>query len=306
MKRNANQHQSDQQRAEQIKQLTIAALVSHDDLFDVLVLKGGNAIEHAGVEPVRRSIDVDFSIDGDLGELGELDVLRAFFETLLVDTFEAAGFHVFDVKLEEQPPNLKTDVLGDFWGGYQLRFKVIDAQTAEGLTEDKQRRRALALGKAERKEFIVDMSSHEFCEGKQMKRIGDHNVYIYSGQMIVCEKIRAICQQMQEYRTIVMSESARPRARDFFDIHHITTSLDIDFASPAFADTLKRTFEVKRAPLRLLGQIGESREFHRENFESVRQTVLQTHVLEEFDYYVDFLVQRLRPLQPLWEVDLPA
>ncbi|MBX3387757.1 MAG: nucleotidyl transferase AbiEii/AbiGii toxin family protein [Phycisphaeraceae bacterium] len=53
-----------------IKRLTIIALVSDDSLLDRLVLKGGNAIRFTHSAPVRQSLDLDFSIDGSLGDTG--------------------------------------------------------------------------------------------------------------------------------------------------------------------------------------------------------------------------------------------
>lgn len=300
-------HEEDLTHAEQVKRLTIAALVSEDDLFDRLVLKGGNAIEHTGAFPVRRSIDLDFSVDGTLDELGSIQELRARFEKLLQATFKDSDLHVFDVRLEEKPPNLKKDVLGDFWGGYELRFKAIPKDSADHLDDPQQlRKRALALGKADRKEFSVDLSKHEFCGDKRMTEIAGFNVFVYSERMIVCEKIRAICQQMPSYQEVVKRTSARPRARDFFDIYHITSSLNVDFSTDDFWDTLRQVFEIKRVPLSLIGAIGSQREFHRENFESVKDTVLQSVTLKEFDFYVDHLVNLLEPLQPRWEVDPPT
>lgn len=299
-------HEEDLLRAEQVKRLTIAALVSEDDLFDLLVLKGGNAIEHTGVDPVRRSIDVDFSVDGTLDHLGSLPELRARFEKLLQAMFKDSDLHVFDVRLEEKPPNLKNDVLGDFWGGYELRFKAIPEDSVDDLDQEQLRKRALALGKAERKEFSVDLSKHEFCGDKRMTEIDGFNVFVYSERMIVCEKIRAICQQMPSYREVVKSTSARPRARDFFDIYHITSSLNVDVSTDEFWETLRQVFEIKRVPLSLIGEIGSHREFHRENFESVKDTVLQSVALRDFDFYVDYLVELLDPLKPRWEVDSPS
>ena len=52
-------------------------------------------------------------------------------------------------------------------------------------------------------------------------------IYVYSPSMIVCEKLRAICQQMPEYGPVIKRErlgSARPK--DFVDIFVLTKELD--------------------------------------------------------------------------------
>ncbi|MFI4853789.1 MAG: nucleotidyl transferase AbiEii/AbiGii toxin family protein [Phycisphaerales bacterium JB065] len=292
--------------AEKIKRLTIVALVSDDDFFDRLVLKGGNAIEHTGIRPVRKSIDIDFSLDGSLDLLGSLSELQSRIAIMLNSTFSSEGLHVFDVRLKERPENLKEDVLGEFWGGYEIRFKVIEAEAAKQCGLEQQRRRAIPLGRSERKEFSIDISKHEYCGEKRIKEIDGFNVYVYSERMIVCEKIRAICQQMPAYRETVQSTSGSPRARDFFDIYYISTTLALDFTTDEFWDTLRQVFAAKHVPEFLLGEINAHREFHRENFESVKDTVLREVDLKNFDFYVDYLVKKLAPLKPRWEVDLPA
>lgn len=292
--------------AEKVKRLTISAIVSEDDFFDRLVLKGGNAIEHTGVDPVRRSIDVDFSIDGTLDPLGSIDELRSRFESLLRQTFAPEGLHVFDVRLHRRPSNLRQDMLGDFWGGYELRFKAIGSELVNNLSEEQQRKQAFSLGKADRKEFSVDLSKHEYCGDKKMVEVDGYNVYVYSERMIVCEKIRAICQQMPQYREVVRSSSARPRARDFFDIYHIATSLRMDFDTDAFWNTLVDVFAIKHVPIDLIGCIDEHRNYHRDDFESVKATVRRSIKLKKYDFYVDYLVNKLSPLEPRWVVDVPS
>ena len=307
MARRKAQHDSDIQRADKLKRLTVVALVSDDDLLDRLVLKGGNAMGLTGEVSVRQSIDVDFSIDGDIAELGSLEEIRELMERLLVETFREEGYEVFDVTLERQPPNLQDDVLGGFWGGYKLAFKVLDAATFKLLDlEETRRRQAIVVAPGVRRTFTVDLSKHECCGEKVLRRVGNHNVYVYSERMLVCEKIRAICQQMPEYREIVKSQSAKPRARDFFDIHHMITNYDVDVSTDEFWYTLIGMFRAKKVPLSLLGRISKHREFHRDDFGSVRDTVAVSIKLREFDFYVNFLVERLALLEARWEVEPPS
>lgn len=292
------------EKLDQIKRLTIIALVSDDSLMDRLVLKGGNAIRFTHAAPVRQSLDLDFSIDG---ELGDLKSTRTLIEKLLVETFLAEGFAVLDVKLAKAPPNLRNDVLGEFWGGFTLEFKVIAKAEFDRLQTKPQRLRtnALPLGRGEQRAFMVDLSKCEYVVDKVAKEIDGYTVYMYSPLMIVCEKIRAICQQMPEYRKVVHSDSARPRARDFFDIHYLMTTEEIDLDSDDAWRILKGMFDAKRVPMQLIGMISERREFHREGFEAVKATVRSDHELLEFDQYVDFLVAQLRPLQARWEEEPP-
>ncbi len=192
---------------DRIRDLTIIALVSDDGLMDRLVLKGGNAIRFIRPEGVRQSLDLDFSMDQDFDE--PLEALRARMERLLVETFGANGLLVLDVNLNKAPPAVGIDVIGTFWGGYTLQFKVIEQAKAEQLRGqlNKQRLQAMALGPGEQRTFTVDISKHEYCAGKVARDLEGYRVYVYSAPMIVCEKIRAICQQMEAYRTIVRSSS---------------------------------------------------------------------------------------------------
>jgi len=292
-------------RLERIKTLTIIALVSDDDLMERLVLKGGNALRLIHGMPVRQSLDLDFSLDGDWGPIKEV---RAKVERLLIETFKSEGLTVFDIKLSNAPPNVIEDIVGEFWGGYTLEFKVMPVKDFDklALKPHKRRLQAMELGADGRRAFTVDISKHEYCVGKVRREIEDFNVFVYSGLMIACEKVRAICQQMADYRAIVKSSTQRPRARDFFDIHYLVTKGEVNLTSDAAWETLKRVFAAKRVPLRFLAEISAEREFHRENFAAVVDTVDPSITLENFDFYADFLVEKLQALQPRWEVNPPA
>lgn len=88
---------------EKIKKLVIIAMFSDDELMERLVLKGGNALDLIHRVSTRASADVDLSIDGDFPSELRL-ALRGKIEKALQDTFRPEGFQVFDVKLEERPP----------------------------------------------------------------------------------------------------------------------------------------------------------------------------------------------------------
>lgn len=291
-------------KLERIKELTIIALVSDDELMDRLVLKGGNAIRLAHQAHVRQSLDLDFSVAGDLDPIGEM---KTKIEGLLKGAFESEELVPFDVEFFKAPPNLAIDTIGDFWGGYKLEFKVISKTDFDRLAAQPDRRstQAMALGKRESRVFSVDISKHEYVDGKIKHELDGYTVFMYSPLMIVCEKIRAICQQMQEYRKVVQSSSARPRARDFFDIHYLTTTDAVNISSEDFWKVLVEMFRVKRVPLHLIGQISSERDFHRQDFQSVRDTVRSGHPIKEFDFYCDFLVTQLQPLEARWKVDTP-
>ena len=102
--------------------------------------------------------------------------------------------------------------------------------------------------------------------------------------MIAAEKLRAICQQMPEYTVF---RTKRPRARDFYDIHHIITGNDIDLTSENNYTTLAAIFDARRVPLRLLGEIHKYRDYHAQDWPSVQASIAGAY--DTFDFYFEFV-----------------
>jgi hypothetical protein len=116
---------------------------------------------------------------------------------------------------------------------------------------------------------------------------------------MICEKLRAICQQMAEYGPVV-KRNTRPggaRARDFVDIHTIMTECPLDMHSDESKLLLAHMFEAKRVPLALLDLIPNYREFHRRDFPAVLATVKAGVQLKDFDFYFDFVVELANKLR---------
>ena len=61
--------------------------------------------------------------------------------------------------------------------------------------------------------------------------------------------------------------------------------------SPKALDITRQMFELKHVELDWLGNINHYREFHRNGFPSVTATVSRDFELQEFDFYVDYVVQ---------------
>src|ERR1039458_9314302 len=119
----------------EIRKLTITALFSDDVLFEQLVLKGGNAMSLVhGISP-RDSLDVDFSLETDFGNLE--DVL-ARMERALASRFSVVGLIPFDVKLVSKPSE-KRENQQSWWGGYQLEFKLIEETRHRSFASDRGR-----------------------------------------------------------------------------------------------------------------------------------------------------------------------
>jgi hypothetical protein len=276
-------------RLERIKRLTIIAMFSDDDLMQRFVLKGGNALDlvlHIGT---RASMDVDLSMEDEFAA-SELENVRQRIENSLEATFEGDHYRVFDVKLEPKPEVLSPEMAG-FWGGYDLTFKLIESGRYAEMAGDLDRMRKNAVPIGAKGKFEIDISRFEYCQGKKAEDFDGYRIYVYTPEMLVCEKLRAICQQMPEYGPVVKrTRRAAARARDFVDIQGIIEQLALDPLAASNLDLLRRVFGAKRVPLKLLGKVVEYREFHRPDFEAVKATVKPAVTLREFDFYFDFVV----------------
>jgi predicted nucleotidyltransferase component of viral defense system len=271
---------------DQIKRITLTAMVADDDLYNTLVLKGGNAMALVHAVGSRQSVDLDFSMKDDI--VGSIQDFYAKIEKSLNAKFRAENHIVFDVKIEEKPKSVTPDMAG-FWGGYGIEFKLVTAEVFAEHNGDinELRRRALQLGQKAR--FLIDLSRYEYTDGKQRAEVDGYMIFVYTPQMIVCEKLRAICQQMPGYDAIVQrGRPGTPRARDFYDIYILVSTFKIDLGSKDNIATLVGMFEAKHVPIEFLKNIEEFREFHRTDFAAVLAAVNAGTQMEEFDFYFEF------------------
>ena len=281
---------------ERIKRLAIIAMFSDDELMESLVLKGGNALDIIYDIGARASLDLDFSIPEDFPSQ-DLARLEDKMRQALEKTFRTEGYHVIDVSLEERPER-GTPGTPDFWGGYALSFKVVTKDVFDGLSGDhrKLRLHALDVGPGSKKIYTVEISKHECCSDKRETELENYVIYVYTPEMIVIEKLRAICQQMEEYTESIGKSHRTARARDFFDIYTAIEHFKIDLTSPLNLQLLRAIFACKHVPLQLIGDIEKHREYHRLDFAAVENTV-RTHVqVKSFDFYFDYVVSLSRRL----------
>jgi Nucleotidyl transferase AbiEii toxin, Type IV TA system len=261
--------------------------------MEQLVLKGGNAISLIHKLGFRSSLDLDFSMASDFDSFDDAKgrIFRA-----LKDRFDSAGYVVFDESFQPKPKIVGIDER-PWWGGYELRFKLIERTKYHGFNDHHAKRQtgALAVGSGQERVFTVDFSKHEFTEGKVEVELDDYVIYVYTLEMVVTEKLRAICQQMPEY---VLRARRRPRARDFYDIHLALSETGIDLTTKENGDLLKNMFDAKQVPLNLLGKLSDQREFHRSDWPAVIASVAER--LEEYDHYFDYVLDRVEALESLW------
>jgi hypothetical protein len=221
---------------DEIRKLTITALFSDDVLFEQLVLKGGNAMSLIHRISPRVSLDLDFSMEADFENLEEV---QARMEHVLADRFNSVRLIPFDVKLLPKP-SVQQENLPPWWGGYELRFKLADEKRHRSFgldfDRDRLRREAFVLGPNQQRIFTVDFSKREYTLGKVRAELDDYTIYVYPPAMIALEKVRATCQQMEDYA--LTGTTKRPRARDFFDIFIVVTMTGLRFDTPESRDLL--------------------------------------------------------------------
>jgi len=274
-----------------IRRAIIAALFSDDELYDHLVLKGGNALRLVYRLQERTSLDLDFSLDTEFFDLERTEqrLIRA-----LRDRLDSAGYSSFDEKLEERPPHPTGR-----WGGYLLTFKVIARleHARLGGDLDALRRNAVSFGPLGQRNWSVEFSRYEYCEGKIPYELDSQRIYVYSPEMLAIEKLRALCQQLPEYP---QRRHPAPRARDFYDIHSLMTRLSPPprLDSAGSVEQARAIFQAKEVPISLLWEIRRTRDFHAPDWPSVQ--VSTTGTLNDFDFYFEFVATLAERLEPLW------
>jgi predicted nucleotidyltransferase component of viral defense system len=277
----------------QIRRLAIVAMFSDDELLSQLTLKGGNALNLVYFLGSRSSVDVDLSLERDFHDL---ENARQKIFSALKSRFREAGLTVFDEKLIPRPLIPRRGA-NERLGGYEVTFKLMETGKYDALTDTVQRRReSVVVGPLEQRTFRIQISKYEYCAGKRETELDDYTISVYTPEMLAIEKLRAICQQMPDYR---LRGHQTPRARDFYDIHSIITGTKIDLKAPTNLQLTRDIFAAKEVPLVLISRISEQREFHRHDWPDVEVTT--SGKLEQFDYYFDFVIHEARVLEALWK-----
>ena len=284
---------------ESVKLQVIVAILADDVLCDRLVLKGGNLLSFGFQLSNRASKDIDVSIDGDFKSSDELG---SRVKHCLAREFEKIQLEVFDFTFKEVPSYISEDIR-TFWGGYKCEFKLISKAhvTVNQPQMDILRRKAVVLRTDGSTIFKIDFSRHEYCGDKQEFNVGGYTIFGYSPRLFVAEKLRAICQQMPEYASVIhRTRQSSSRARDFVDIHAIVEHYMLDFTDVGFHNIVLSVFQKKKVPMHLLGLIEKSKEHHAIDFQSVKDTVPLTFDLREFEFYFDYVCSKVNYLKTLW------
>lgn len=282
-----------------IRKMAITAVFSDDYFFERLVLKGGNALALALGIDGRTSLDLDFSLENDFEDAFEAE--RRLREAL-DRRFASIGLVIVDFAFRSKPSVPREEK--PWWGGYVAEFKLMNDARFAQIGHDKlaRGREALVIGPAQQRKFTIELSKFEYTAGKLQRELDHFDIVVYAPEMIAVEKLRALCQQMPQYH---LNLKPAARARDFFDIHLIVTVTGTNLASEENRDLLRHIFAAKEVPIELLQLIAEQREFHRPDWDSVRDSV-SLKDLKDFDFYFDFVLKQIELLQSLGEIESPV
>jgi len=275
-----------------IRNLVLKAIYLDDILSELMVLKGGSAIAMHQMT-TRESFDLDFS----LLELTieDKNKLEEMFENAISSYFREEGYTIFSFKFKEKPK--VPDSRKPDWGGYHISFKFLTEESYDKVISTGREATHLSALSTEFEKFIgtkeavkIELSKKEYVQKFESIEVDDVEIKLYSAEMIIFEKLRAICQQMSEYKE---RNKKAQRARDFFDIYTVNRRVNIecvtDEEKKELKDLIQNIFEIKNVPLNLLEKIDEHREFHRDSFQSVREALYEHERgrLKEYDFYVN-------------------
>lgn len=276
---------------EKIKTLTLKALMNDEKLMYGLVLKGGNALQIVYEITDRASMDIDFSIEGDFSPL-DFARIQSTLDVLLNEQFQIENLVAFDIKFIEKPKSGKVKI----WKGYNIEFKVVDTKhyNPENLPET--RKYAYKIVDQSTK-FSVDISSYEYVRDSKKVDVEGTILNVYTPEMIVLEKLRALCQSIPEYQQIIPTARTKGRARDFYDIWNLCQNFPIDFKSKENKALLAEIFAAKRVPLHFLQLLPEYKEFQKQNWSSVEDTLSADN--QGFDFYYDFVTNAVSEITGL-------
>lgn len=268
--------------------LTLKALMNDEKLMYGLVLKGGNALQLVYEITDRASMDIDFSQEGDFSEL-DFERLNGTLDVLLNEQFQAEGLVVFDIRFIERPKSGKVKI----WKGYNIEFKVVDAARYDPGNMTETRKHAYKIVDQSTK-FSVDISSYEYVASSTKVEVDGTILNVYTPEMIILEKLRALCQSIPEYKTIIPTANAKGRARDFYDIWNLSQNFPIDFSSDDNKKLLKEIFAAKRVPVDFLSLLPEYKDLQKQNWSSVEDTLSADN--KGFDFYYDFVMAGVKEI----------
>lgn len=276
---------------DEIRNTTLKAIFSNERLNKNLVLKGGNALKLYGIVE-RESQDLDFSIKETI-RFTEKEEGKEF-QKSISEAFIKKGYFVNDFKFISKPKK-RHESLPPFWGGYKIIFTLLDtslyqdmiaSQAPENMKE--LNRYAIPL-EGDGKKIEIDLSYDEYVENKLDYDLDGTKIYLYSPIMIVYEKIRASCQQLEEYPLT----TNKTRARDLYDIYKsLTNSKQMELREQVLSVEnfyiLENIFRVKEVPFSLMKKLETKKEDLKIDYEEKVLPQVSSRNQEDFEFIFDY------------------
>lgn len=279
-------------KIETVIEETLVAIYSEDIFNESLYLKGGQAMRFAEKSDLRLSTDIDFSIEN---KIEDPELFFKLLKECIYNHFDSINYHIFDFKFNRRP-EIKKDNVPDFWGGWEVLFKLIE-NNKKTFSIDKKQREAIIPDGANGSTIQLEISQYEYCKSIQNIQIKGSIIKSYSRSLLVLEKLRALCQQHPAYQI----KGNRLRARDFYDIAKLVEKYTSKGERLSLIneckDHLAGVFEAKAVSLSILNKITKGPFLSRQevNWEQVKGTV--SGKKEKFSFYVqvvdDFIKQIL-------------
>lgn len=273
------------------RSLIIKALFLNDFLADKLTLKGGSALDLVYNLTGRSSLDIDVALAEDFSSSDLFEIEGTLLKTLN-DLFNEENYTVFDLTFTKRP-KIESNPR---WGGYLAEFKIMEGiYSEEEISKNLEKyRRCNSIPIGSSRKFKIDISKYEATHNATNSNYDGIEINVYSLEMIVYEKIRAICQQLPEYK-YNMGHFKKSRLKDFYDIYKIVKNNHINRNRLNLRD-LTEFFDAKEVPLELLNQISK----YKEHFKEGESQLLETLRKEEstnynfntiFDYVVNLIAE---------------
>jgi hypothetical protein len=271
--------------------LSILAICRNPHVSKAVVLKGGSAIRLFEKDGHRLSIDADFSLEQNLEN--DEDIFFERIEKALSNEFKNKRLIVIDFAANRRPAKPKQGFPLS-WGGWECKFKLVSKDFQHKPIEV-QRRNAIIPEGSNSPIMEIDISDGEYCGSKRSIMIRGVKVQGYTRELLILEKIRAICQQHPLYE--FASRKGKNRARDFYDIQRLSQHIDDGFIKRC-RQHLEKVFKAKEVPLKLVNVLWDE-EFVTEQgmgFQEVVDTV--SDKIEPFDVYVQHVRHLVREIYP--------
>lgn len=225
-----------------VLEIAVISIFSDKELSKQLVLKGGFAINLLEKIDNRLSTDIDLSYKACIKDALKFSNL---IKHALESEFKNHDYDVIDFDFTKKPKVSKNKP--SWWGGWLCEFKLSTIKDRK-LSDQQRRRQALIPEESNNSTIEIEISEHEYWGTAHKTKIKGVSINGYSREMLVVEKIRAMCQQHPKYPYAL----PRNRTRDLVDIYNLSE----DHLDKVFLDKCKselpKSFEAKEVDLKLL------------------------------------------------------